>query len=68
VHILFGSLAHTCHFFKRLREMNYSGCITAEPHLLHSEQFHVSGRENYIEAVNRILQLLEEAGFAVQKS
>jgi sugar phosphate isomerase/epimerase len=54
--------------FKRLREMNYSGCITAEPHLLHSEQFHVSGRENYIEAVNRILQLLEEAGYSVQKA
>lgn len=54
--------------FKRLREMNYSGYITAEPHLLHSEQFHVTGRENYIKAVNRILQLLEEAGFAVAKS
>jgi sugar phosphate isomerase/epimerase len=54
--------------FKRLREMNYSGCITAEPHLLHSEQFHVSGRENYMDAVTRILQLLEEAGYAVQKS
>ena len=54
--------------FNRLCQMNYSGCITAEPHLLHSEQFHVSGRENYIEAVNRITQLLEEAGFAVQKS
>lgn len=54
--------------FKRLREMGYSGCITAEPHLLHAEQFHVSGRENYIEAVNRILQLLEAAGYAVQKS
>jgi sugar phosphate isomerase/epimerase len=54
--------------FKRLRKMNYSGCITAEPHLLHAEQFHVSGREKYIDAVTRILQLLEEAGYAVQKS
>lgn len=54
--------------FKRLREMGYSGCITTEPHLLHSEQFHVSGRENYIEAAERIIQLLEAAGYAVQTS
>lgn len=54
--------------FKRLREMGYSGCITAEPHLLHSEQFHVSGRENYIKAVNRIAELLEAAGYSVKKS
>ena len=54
--------------FKRLCEMNYSGCITAEPHLLHSEQFHVSGRENYIEAVNGIIQLVEAAGFEIEKS
>jgi sugar phosphate isomerase/epimerase len=54
--------------FKRLQEMGYSGCVTAEPHLLHSEQFHVSGRENYIEAVTRIVQLLESAGYEVQKS
>ena len=53
--------------FKRLYEIGYSGCITAEPHLLHSEQFHVSGRENYIEAVNRITELLEEAGFTVTR-
>lgn len=33
-----------------------------------SQKFHVSGRENYIEAANRIIQLLEEAGFAVQRS
>ena len=52
--------------FKRLCQMNYSGCITVEPHLLHSQKFHVSGRENYIEAANRIIHLLEEAGFAVQ--
>lgn len=52
--------------FKRLCQMNYSGCITVEPHLLHSQKFHVSGRENYIKAANRIIHLLEEAGFAVQ--
>jgi sugar phosphate isomerase/epimerase len=53
--------------FARLAEMGYTGTITAEPHLLHSEQFHVSGRENYLLAVNRIISLLETAGFEVQK-
>jgi len=52
--------------FKRLCQMNYSGCITVEPHLLHSQKFHVSGRENYMKAASRIIHLLEEAGFAVQ--
>ena len=54
--------------FERLCQMGYAGCITIEPHLLHSQQFHVSGRENYIEAANRIIQLLEGAGFAVRRS
>ena len=53
--------------FNGLAQMGYSGTITAEPHLLHSKNFHVSGRENYIAAVNRIVELLESAGFQIQK-
>lgn len=53
--------------FRRLHEIGYTGCITAEPHLLHSEQFHVSGRENYMAAVERIIELLEAAGYVVRK-
>ncbi len=54
--------------FKRLAQMGYAKCVTIEPHLKHKENFHVSGREEYTKAAKRILNLLENAGFQVQKT
>lgn len=49
-----------------LKAYGYEGCFTIEPHLRMYEGFHYSGKDDYVQAGRRVLELLEEAGFAVQ--
>ena len=58
-------IAHVREILKGLKEMDYSGCFTIEPHLRMTESFHYSGREDYKRAGERIKELLGEAGFEV---
>jgi sugar phosphate isomerase/epimerase len=54
--------------FSGLRADNYTGCITAEPHLSHTKQHHTSGREGFLAATQRMMQLLEDSGFELVKT
>ena len=49
-----------------LKAIDYQGCVTVEPHLRMNESFHYSGKDDYIQAGKRILDLLDNAGFEVQ--
>lgn len=45
-----------------LRDMDYSGCATIEPHMRMYESYHYSGHADYVRAGKRLLQLLDELG------
>ncbi len=49
-----------------LKAVDYSGCVTIEPHLRMNESFHYSGKDDYIKAGKHILSLLKAAGFEIQ--
>lgn len=53
--------------FRGLYDDGFAGCVTAEPHLNHTQSFHTSGREGFIAATRRMIELLERSGFALQK-
>lgn len=53
--------------FAGLASMNFSGIVTAEPHLPRSLGHHASEREGFMHAAQRMVALLQEAGFSVVK-
>lgn len=52
------------YLLRRLAEAGYQGPITIEPHLQHAQQYHVTGREGFVQAGQRIASLLRQAGFS----
>ncbi len=46
----------------------FDGIVTVEPHMTHTIAHHTTGRKNFIEATEKLIRLLEESGFEVQKA
>ena len=59
-------IAYVREILAGLKELEYDGCFTIEPHMRMTESFHYSGKEDYIRAGQRIKELLSEAGFKVE--
>ena len=49
-----------------LKQLDFQGNVTIEPHLRMNESYHYSGWDDYVRAGKRIRELLEEAGFDIR--